>query len=168
MRAAWWLEAKTQTRPRRRHDAGAAGRPMPYISYVNNSRVALRYYSTYNLRYTLDKVYKFYYYAMTGARACRSVVSMTLGRKTRKTDLLCHLKDSTLTGEQDGGSQYTLNDLAADTLVKAFNTLLFQDRQQAIQCRLVFGGSGLESALNDTVKGYQLAVAVREPSEEED
>jgi hypothetical protein len=48
------------------------------------------------------------------------------------TNLLRDFKDSSLTCEEDGSSEDTLNDLTADTLVEALDALLFEDSEQSI------------------------------------
>lgn len=46
---------------------------------------------------------------------------------------LGHLKDSTLTGKENGSCQNTLSDFTANTSVQAFDAFFLQDRQEAVQ-----------------------------------
>lgn len=51
----------------------------------------------------------------------------------KSTNRLGHFEYSFLAGEQDGGGQDALNDLAANAFVQALDAFLFDDGHQGIQ-----------------------------------
>lgn len=88
---------------------------------------------------------------MTGASAYISSNNQRqrVCRET-STNLLRHFKDSSLTCEEDGSSEDTLNDLAANAFVKTLDALLLENSEEAIQSGLVLSRAGLQSTLHDT------------------
>lgn len=68
------------------------------------------------------------------------------------TYCLGQLEDSPLPREKDGSGQDALHDFASNALVKTLDALLLNDGQEAVQRRLVFQASGLETALHNDVR----------------
>lgn len=67
--------------------------------------------------------------------------------------LFNHLVDFLLPHEQNRGRENTLEEFVSDTFIDSFDTLVFYDRENTVERRLVFGVTSLKPALHNT-KSY--------------